>query len=84
MPLFEYADAPGETAITCVCGHTCGPAVVCTTCQPQPTLRRCRACKIGGTIIADEPPTPPAPVDPNLPGTNPTPIMPGMPGYTGP
>jgi len=77
MSLFEYADAPGETAITCVCGHTKGPADVCTICQPQPSLRRCRACKTGGMVIADTSGI--TPVDPNLPGTNPTPPMPGVP-----
>lgn len=77
MPLFEYQDAPGETAITCVCGHASGPGVVCTICQPKPSLRRCRACKMGGTVIADTSGT--TPVDPNLPGTNPTPPMPGVP-----
>lgn len=55
MPLFEYSDTPGETAIVCVCGHTCGPEDECTTCQPQPSVRRCRACKRGGTIVVDSP-----------------------------
>lgn len=74
MPLFEYQDAPGETAITCICGHTSGPGVVCTICQPQPSLRRCRACKMGGTVIADEPPIAIPPIDP--PGTPPSPPEP--------
>lgn len=73
MPLFEYADTPGETALTCPCNHTCGPGDTCTICQPQPSLRRCRACKRGGTIIVEAPP--PMPIEPPEPGNGP-PIMP--------
>lgn len=62
MTLFAYADDPTETAIACICGHTCGHLDTCTMCQPQPTLRRCRACKRGGQVIVDAPP--PGPIEP--------------------
>jgi len=71
MTIFRYADDPTETAIACICGHTRGPNGVCNMCQPQPALYRCRACKRGGTIIADAPTELPPPPDPAVP-----PIMP--------
>jgi hypothetical protein len=67
MTLFAYLDDASETCIACVCGHTCGPDVVCNVCQPQPTLRRCRACKRGGVVIADVPANEPPPPDPIVP-----------------
>lgn len=63
MAIVEYDD--GDTAIACVCGHTRGPGEVCTMCQPQPTLRRCRACKRGGAVIVETPP-PPEPIMPPM------------------